>query len=92
MTASEAPSYEEATSEVHRPGHEPTWEEIGNGFLCTLCGHIDQQKREWAVRNPASGIVMTVPNDSLVNALKMVALVPDSAVMTRLVGPWTETT
>lgn len=44
--------------------------------------------REYAVRNPHSGGVITVPDNSLVNAEKMAALVTDSLVMTRTVTEW----
>lgn len=47
-------------------------------------------RAEFAVRNPLSGRVITVPDNSEANALKMVALVPESAVMTRTVTEWTE--
>lgn len=39
--ASEPPTYEEATSEAHRPNHEPTWEPTSGGRVCSLCGHVE---------------------------------------------------
>jgi len=44
--------------------------------------------REYAVRNPHNGAVMTVPEGSQPNARKMAALVPGSLVMTRTVTDW----
>lgn len=46
------------------------------------------ERREYAVRNPMSGNVMTVPDDSQDNAQRMAALVPGSLVMTRTVTEW----
>jgi hypothetical protein len=43
--------------------------------------------REFAVRNPHSGNVITVPDGSLENAHKMAALVP-STILTRTVSEW----
>lgn len=34
----EIPTYEEAVSEAHRSGHEPTWEIQGETVTCSLCG------------------------------------------------------
>ena len=43
---------------------------------------------EYAVRNPLSGNVMTVPDNSRSNAEKMASLVEGSVVMTREVTEW----
>lgn len=47
-------------------------------------------RTEYAVRNPYSGKIMTVPDNSRENAEKMAGLVPDSAVMRRDVSVWEE--
>ena len=56
-----------------------------------LCACTEAERREYAVRNPynTSGII-TVPDNSLENALKLVDLVPDSVIMTRTVTEWVE--
>lgn len=46
------------------------------------------ETREYAVRNPYNGAVLTVPDNSLSNAQRMAALVPNSLVMTRTVTDW----
>ena len=47
-------------------------------------------KREYAVRNPHNGKVMTVPENSLENALKLVRLIPETKVLARTVTDWME--
>lgn len=37
--ASEPPTYAEAVSEAHWPGHVPTWESCTSGRVCSLCGY-----------------------------------------------------
>jgi hypothetical protein len=43
MSISEPPTYEEAVSEDHLPGHEPIWELCNSGRMCKLCGYIERQ-------------------------------------------------
>ena len=46
--------------------------------------------REYAARNPHNGKIIEVPGKTLENALKLVALIPETKVMTREVQDWVE--
>ena len=46
--------------------------------------------REYAVRHPSGAGVITVPDNSRENAMKMKALIPKTVILTRTVSEWVE--
>lgn len=58
------------------------------GTLARAAVDALQLTEEWAAKNPYSGGVIEVPENSEENARKMKAIIPDTDVLSRLVSPW----